>query len=254
MSAALEAGVQIHDTGASSNMYDLEITYADGSRAAAEVVAAADPESISLWRVVNDESADRWQVDGLVGGWSATLDPDARGKRVLAELPDLCRRLENFRLKDIRDSVDSSHEFAQSLGIRRLRQGGTDFPGSIYVTVEQPPSRTGGMVPQTVDPLARWLVEFLQNDDRRDVRSKLVGSGLGERHAVVFVPGLSIAPYPVMDLLLRNDAPAEGGPALLPEEITHVWAFSGWTSGLAFHWSPSGGWMRFPKLSRRVQP
>lgn len=122
ISGALEAEVQIHDTGASSRMYDLEISYADGSRAAAEVVAAADPESISLWRVMNDGSADRWQVDGLVGGWSASLDPDARGRRVLAELPGICRRLENLRLKDIRESVDASFEFAQTLGIRSLRQ------------------------------------------------------------------------------------------------------------------------------------
>lgn len=248
ISDALEAEVEVRDTGAVPSMYDLEITYTDGSKAAAEVVAAADPESISLWRAVDDDSADRWQVDGLVGGWSASLDPRARGKRILAELPDICRRLENFGLKDIRESPDASYEFAQSLGIHSLRQGGTAFPGSIYVIVEQPSERTGGMVPQTLDPLAQWIVEFLMHDDRRDVRSKLTASGLTERHAVVFVPGLSIAPYPVMDLLFRNDAPSAGAAPSLPEEITHVWAFSSWTSGLAFYWSPSRGWTQFAKL------
>lgn len=248
IAGALKAEVDLHDTGTASGMYDLEITYADGSRAAAEVVAAADAESIALWRVMNDVSADRWQVDGLVGGWSASLVPDARGKRVLAELPGICRRLENFRLQDIRDSPDASYEFAQSLGIRSLKQAETAFPGSIYVMVEQPSERTGGMVPQTLDPLALWLVEFLEHDDRRDVRLKLVASGLAERHAVVFLPGLSIAPYPVMDLLFRNDAPSAGAAPGLPEEITDVWAFSSWTSGLAFHWSPSAGWLRHPKV------
>ena len=71
---------RFHDTGASASMYGLEISYSDGSRAAAEVVAAADPASISLWRLMNDASHDRWQVDGLVGGWSVSLDPEARGK------------------------------------------------------------------------------------------------------------------------------------------------------------------------------
>ena len=248
ISGALEAEVQIHDTGASPSMYDLEITYADGSRAAAEVVAAADSESISLWRVMRKGSPGRWQVDGLIGGWSASLDPGARGRRVLAELPGICRRLEDFRVTDIRASPDASYELAQSLGIRSLWQAGTDFPGSIYVIVEQPPDRTGGMVPENVDPLAQWLVEFLDDDDRRDVRSKLVGSGLGERHAIVFVPSLSTAPYPVMDLLFRNDAPTVGAAPRLPEEITDVWAFSSWTSGLAFHWSPTAGWAAYPKL------
>lgn len=248
LSSALDADVQIHDTGVASSMYDLEITHSDGGQAAAEVVAAADSESIELWRVMNDHSTERWQVDGLVGGWTATLAPTARGKRVLAELPGFCRRLENFRLKDIRDSPDASYEFAQSLGIQSLRQGGTAFPGSIYVIVEQPSERMGGMVPQTVDPLAQWVGEFLEHDDRRDVRKKLAASGTAERHAVVFVPSLSIAPYPVMDLLIRNDAPSTGAAPLLPEEITHVWAFSSWTSGLAFHWSPTDGWTQFAKL------
>jgi hypothetical protein len=248
ISSALDAEVEVHDTGAAASMFDLEITYADGSRAAAEVVAAADPEAISLWRTVDDDSADRWQVDELFGGWSATLDPTARGKRILAELPGICRRLENFRLKDIRDSPDASYEFAQSLGIRSLRQGGTECPGSIYVIVEQPSERTGGMVPGTVEPLAVWVAGFLADDERRDVRAKLVASGVAERHAVVFVPSLSMAPYPVMDLLFRNDAPTIGAAPSLPQEVTHVWAFSSWTSGLAFHWSPSGGWMQFPKL------
>ena len=248
LSSALDADVQIYDTGVAPSMYDLEITYSGGVKAAGEVVAAADSESIELWRVMNDDSAERWQVDGLVGGWSASLAPHARGKRVLAELPALCRRLENFRLKDIRDSPDASHEFARSLGIRSLWQGGTDFPGSIYVLVDQPSERTGGMVPETLDPLAKWLGEFLEHEDRRDVRSKLAGSGLAERHAIVFVPGLSTAPYPVMDLLLRNDAPSTGAAPDLPKEITDVWAFSSWNSGLAFHWSSAGGWMQSSKL------
>lgn len=248
MAGALGADVHIHDTGAAAGMYDLEINYKNGSQGAGEVVAAADPESISLWRLMNDNSHERWQVEGLAGGWAVSLDPRARGKQVIEELPGICRRLENHRMNDIRESVDASYEFAQSLGIRSVRQGRTNYPGSIYVTIEQPAERTGGMVPQTGDPLAGWLVEFLADDDRRDVRTKLARSGLANRHAVVFVPSLSIAPYPVMDLLFRSDAPPPEVAPRLPNEITHVWAFSAWSSGVAFHWSPSGGWMQFPKL------
>jgi hypothetical protein len=247
IAASLDAEVEVHDTGAEPAMYDLHITHRNGDNAAAEVVAAADPESIELWRLMNDRE-DRWQVDGIVGGWNVALDPSARGKRIIAELPGMCRRLENQRLQDIRDSADALYEFAESLGIRSLRQLDTDYPGTIYVTIEQPAERTGGMVPQTGEPLALWLAEYLEGEDREDVRTKLVKSGLTERHAVVFVPSLSIAPYPVMDLLFRDDPPLPEAAPVLPKEISHVWSFSAWSSGVAFHWDPARGWTGFSKF------
>ena len=134
------------------------------------------------------------------------------------------------------------------MGIRSVRQLPTDFPGSIYVMIDLPSERTGGMVPHNGDPLAEWLGEFLSGDELGDVRGKLDRSGLAERHAVVFVPGLSIAPFPVVDLLFGSDAPHPEVAPSLPEEITHVWAFSSWTSGQAFHWSPSNGWTAFAKF------
>lgn len=103
-------------------------------------------------------------------------------------------------------------------------------------------------MPQTGDPLARWVGEFLAEEARADVRTKLMRSELSERHAVVFLPSLSTAPYAVVDLLFRSDAPLPEISPSLPPEITHVWAFSGWTSGSAFHWTPSDGWLRFRKL------
>lgn len=248
LSRALQADVDIHDTGTASSMYDLEITYTGGSRAAAEVVAAADADSISLWRLVNDRSDRRWQVEGLVGGWSVSLDPRARGKRVLAELPDTLRRLESHGVNDIRNAFDASFEYVQTFGVRDARQFPTDFPGSIYVMIDGPLERMGGMVPETGNPLGRWIGNFLSEEGRQDVRTKLAASMLPERHAVVFVPSFTVAPFQVIDLLIRDEAPLPEDRPSLPEEITHVWAFSSWNSGVAFHWSPSAGWIQHPKL------
>jgi hypothetical protein len=41
-----------HDDGSLPSMYDLEITYPDGSIGGAEVTAAADAEQVELWKLV----------------------------------------------------------------------------------------------------------------------------------------------------------------------------------------------------------
>lgn len=125
---ALGIEVRHHDAGTSPGMYDLELDLPNGLKAAAEVVAAADSALISLWRAVNGDSSHRWQVDGLVGGWTVSLDPWARGKRVIAELPGLCRLLENEGVRDVLEAVDASYEFARTLGVRSLRQGEPTIP------------------------------------------------------------------------------------------------------------------------------
>lgn len=103
------------------------------------------------------------------------------------------------------------------------------------------------MVAQTGGPLGVWIGEFLAEPQLEDVRAKLARSGAVERHAFIFVPGLTTAPFPVMDLLMRNDAPPPTEDPLLPSEITHVWIMSTWSSGAAFFWSRSEGWRAFDK-------
>ena len=74
-------------------MHDLTILYEDGTQAAVEVTAAADPESISLWKLLN-EGEGRWTEPDLAGGWAVSFTPTARAKRILGELPALLQRLE----------------------------------------------------------------------------------------------------------------------------------------------------------------
>jgi hypothetical protein len=68
-----------------------------GTAGAVEIVAAADADSIELWKLINGRGeGERWLVNGLQGGWLVTLDPSARAKRLLRkELPALLSELEN---------------------------------------------------------------------------------------------------------------------------------------------------------------
>jgi len=129
LAKALGAEVTHHDTGVRRSMYDLEIRYSDGRVGAAEVVAAADGESIALWREMNDREDRRWQVPELVGGWGVGLFPHARAKRIRAELPRLLKRLENIRLRDLRFASEEEIGYAHQLGVSHAMQSGTNFPG-----------------------------------------------------------------------------------------------------------------------------
>jgi len=152
--ATLSLQVEQHDNGKQPGMHDLNILTADGSLAAVEVTAAADPDSIQLWKLVNERD-ERWTVPDLQGGWLLHLEPTARAKLLLRELPAFLGELEGQGVTEIprqrrRQEVPESIEGrARALGIVGGNQSGTDYPGSIYLTIEQPRERTGGVVDTT---------------------------------------------------------------------------------------------------------
>lgn len=241
--------VRQHDDGSAPGMHDLDIVLADGSLAAVEVTAAADGEAIALWNLVNGRD-ERWIETGLRGGWFVELDPTARARAVLRDLPRLLGDLESRGIGQLdvshrRHDLSDLEREAQRLRVNRAGQGATEFPGSIYPTIDLPLERTGGAVPTTGDPLAAWLSEFLAADARSDVRAKLTRSAAAQRHAFVIVPGFTPAPFPVVDLLMRAAPPLPTAPPALPPEVTHLWVASTWARAAGVRWSPEGGWALF---------
>lgn len=249
---ALGVPVVQHDDGTRPGMHDLDIAYPDGRCGAVEATAAADAGSIELWNLLN--SGGRWIVDDLAGGWTVSLHPHARARRLWKELPLFLSRLERLGVTEVRTRFrrGALEQVAGNLGIANASQGGTDFPGSIYITLQLPIERMGGFVADTGDALAMWLAEFLAEPRQLDVLSKLTGSGAEERHVFVFLPGFTTAPFSASDVLLRSDAPLPQEAPVLPAAVSHVWAVSFWASGDGMRWSPTGGWERFSK--RKLQP
>lgn len=227
-------------------MHDLEIIYPLGPRAAVEVTAAAYSEAIELWNLMNGKG--RWLDESLVGGWIVSLFPSARANRIRKELPTLLRELERLGIRQLPPRWHASaslQDVATALGVINAVQSGTDYPGSIYVTLELPSEQVGGFVPTSGTPLVTWLEAFLLEQRCADLLSKLSRSEAEERHAFIFVPGFSGAPFEVSDLLMRPDAPVPDNPPRLPPEITHVWIAGTWDTGNGFRWSPRRGWHRF---------
>lgn len=240
--------VRQHDDQSRDSMYDLDLIYPDGSKAAVEVTSAVDGESVALWKLMN--GGGRWQEPSLVGGWSVSLAPSARAKLIKSRLPILLADFELRGLTRFESSTfpaDPRDAFARSLGVASAWQGPTDYPGSVYLTVELPSERSGGMVADTGDALATWLSEWTHESHQDDNRRKLASSGATERHLFILVSGFTTAPFSVTDLLMRDHAPLPTIDPELPDEITDVWVMSTWNSGDGFRWSPRTGWTRFPK-------
>lgn len=253
IAATLGLKVEQHDDGSRPGMHDLNILAADGTLGAVEVTAAADPDSIQLWKLVNSRD-ERWTVPYLQGGWMLQLEPTARAKRLLNDLPAFLRELEARGIAEIprqrrRDEGPESVEGrARALGIVSGNQSTTDFPGSIYLTIERSPERTGGLVDSTGSAVPGWVRDFLLDPHQRDVLDKLGRSGASERHAFILVPGFSIAPFGVMDMLWRDDRYAVPTTRPhLPEQVTHVWLMAFWAVGSGLRWSPKSGWERFER-------
>jgi hypothetical protein len=229
-------------------MYDLKVVYEDGRRAAVEITAAADAETIEFWNLMN--TSGRWIVAELAGGWAVHVPPSARVKRLRAELPSLLHEWERAgrRTYGRRDQSGTVIQLAEELGIVSASQSKTDFPGSIYVLPELPIERRAAFVGETGDPLAGWLGPFLRDAEREDVRAKLAGADADETHAFVWVPGFTTAPFLVVDVLTRDDVSLPTIDPDLPEEISHAWTMSHWTPGSGFAWSPDRGWFKFNKI------
>lgn len=107
------------------------------------------------------------------------------------------------------------------------------------------------MVDGTGSAVPGWVRDFLLDPHQGDVLGKLARSGASERHAFILVPGFSIAPFGVVDMLWRDedDVVPTTSPHL-PNQVTHIWLMAFWTTGSGLRWSPDRGWERFERQFR----
>jgi hypothetical protein len=248
---AAEPGVIVgqHDDNTSRNDLDLDLSLPGGRTfAALEVTTAADPDVIKFWKVLDGQGG-RWDEPSIAGGWSVGVRPTASLKTLRTELPLLLGALERTGPRSRRNALEGDgalEEIADRLGVIYARQGGTDFPGSIYLTPELPAERTGGCVPTTGDALSDWGGNWVADPLRDGDRRKLMRPVGCERHLFVIVPGLAATvPFEVNDLLMRPGAPLPVAAPRLPDEVTHVWVMSTFAGGRGFRWSPVSGWQSF---------
>ena len=249
---ALDTPVIQNDDGTAEGMHDLAICYPDGAWGAVEVTSAADGDSIAVWNLLNGR--DRWIDSRLAGGWSVVLSPLAPRRLLKREIPALLQELETSGRTYLRPSCTQNAVGVEAhglkLGILYAFQGGTDFPGSIYPTVDQGEERSGGCVDErSSDAVAGWVGPFLSDNKHSDVLAKLARSGADERHAFLIVPGMSTVDFSVNYALIRTDPVLPTFAPVLPVEVTNVWVVSTSKNGCGLRWSPDG-WSTFEKVVR----
>ncbi|MEX2457831.1 MAG: hypothetical protein WD770_02470 [Actinomycetota bacterium] len=240
----------MHDDGSQPGMYDLEIRASGRVTGAAEVTFAADPAAVELWRLVNP--GPRLQIPEIAGGWLISLRPEARGRQVLQAIPSFLAQLEGDGIRSVsrtQRGAGSLERTVRDLGIRRMSQNDTNYPGSVYFTIERGHEMRGGFVSDTGDPLSRWLEGWIRRPEQKDNLEKLGRSGAPERHLFVIQPGFTSAPFVAADILMRSPAPLPTKAPDLPPEVTHLWTMSTWDSGEGLRWSAATGWERFAKAT-----
>jgi hypothetical protein len=245
-SAELRVDVHQHDDGSRPAMHDLEAVLNGDRRAAIEVTAAVDADATELWNIVNGPG--RWIEADLTGGWTVTVATNARQLR--RDLPPFLLALARASVTRFPSHSHPAHRpiIAAPTGVLRASQGGTDFPGSIYVMLDLPQDQVSGYAQSTGDAVAVWVADFLRAPEREDVRTKLARSGAEERHAFVIVTGLAGVPFAVTDLLLRDDPPLPTVPPDLPSEVSDAWVVSTWGRGSGLRWdSRAQAWKHFSK-------
>lgn len=127
-------------------------------------------------------------------------------------------------------------------------QSGTNFSGSIYITLTLPAERTGGAVASTGDAIAHWIGTWLARPEQADNLRKLRSAEGAERHVFVLLRGFTTASFAVVDPLMRSGGPLPTVDPELPSPVTHVWVMSTWSAGDGFRWSADSGWIRFAKV------
>jgi hypothetical protein len=242
----LSVPVEQHDDNSQDGMHDLWILHLDRAAAAVEVTAAADPEAAQLSKLIATRG--RWLVPGIRGGWAVWVDPSTtRAKLLFTELPALLSELEEAGVShmDVDPQTGARGRWdarAHELGITNLIQSaGTNYPGSVYVELDQPLERKAGFVAETGDAIAEWIGGYLQSERASDL-AKLARSGAPERHAFVLVPMFTTERFAISELVMWSEARLPLTPPRLPVEVTHVWVV-GMAYGVAgFYWAPDTGW------------
>lgn len=254
--ACLEAalpgvGVRQYDDNSREAMHDLDIVRGETLVGACEVTSAADGRLIGLWNEVNGPKG-RHIESGLQGGWTLSLKPACRRKKLMAGIRPFLEDLESRQITqagwyaehpDVEVTMDA-------LGIDHVFQSPrTSYPGSVYFMIDLPSEMSGGAVPETGDPLCEWLEGWVADPSRARKVDKLLKSAAPEKHLFVILPSFSEAPFVAFDPLMRNDGPLPTKPLELPDGLTHLWVMSMWSDGDLFAWEPANGWARHEKVA-----
>jgi len=184
----LGAVVTQHDDGSAPSMYDLDIAYSDGKRAAAEVVSTRDARAMSLAAATQREIYT--DVAALRSTWFVMMRPEAQVRTLRRAIPAVLTDLETRGLSRVAyRSFESRQTGLADLGVAGCwSTPPSRRPPGFYLLADWK-FEWGG----EGDDIVRRCEEFIQTVP--DVAQKLRASGWPECHAIVVVTPDWVGPF-----------------------------------------------------------
>ncbi len=249
VSHALDVTVEPHDGHAKGDgLYDFKIVRPNRIDAL-EVTMAADADALELMKLMDN----RWIRPELTGGWHVEIARHARWKKLQKQLPKLLRRLESDGISRVEvprfeyRTLSSDVELIKEMRVRRIWQGGTEVPGSVYFHLDG--STYGGFVDMSGAALVGWMDRWIADPERADNPRKLAQSMAEERHLFVVIPPATTLPNEALLLLQDEERTVPGTAPSISEQITDVWIVDSLNfSKTGVRWSHIDGWMTFDKV------
>lgn len=212
------------DTGQTAP-YDFEIRYRDDRFAVGEVSVLEDPNYISWWTaLLKQENNYSKDLPTGAGTWHASLRMTSRINTFHREIISYIEELENERIYylDIYDDwpINELGNRGRSLGLSHISKVDSIEGDHLYYGSEG----SGGIIPDTVDPLLVEVEALLHNGIFQDSWKKLIPFPADEKH-IFFKCGSRISIH-----LFEYFRPPHTKPLLadfhFPEGITHFWLTS----------------------------
>jgi hypothetical protein len=207
----LDATVTQHDDGSAPSMYDLDIAYPDGRRAAAEVVSTRDAQAMS--QAAATQRKVYTAVAALRSTWFVMMRPKAHVNKLRCKLPAMLADLERREVSRVAYRSFESHQRGPAdLGIAGCwRTFQSRRPPGFYLLSDWK-FEWGG----DGDDIVRRCEEFIRTVP--DVTQKLKASGFSERHAIVVVTPDWVGPFGGI-----QHGPMPTLSPTLPAGISDVW-------------------------------
>lgn len=207
-----------------SDKYDFEVHHSEkGLVGIGEVSWLEDPVKKSAWSALFKQ--DQHHIIPLrvgQGFWSMSLKHSANLRLVSRKLPDLIDEMLNSQQTERQiyetwppDSISNS---LREMGIEYLRK--VDGYGSNRDECFFLFEASGGVIPDSLEPLAEFILGLL-NNNYQDCLKKLNVDGNLDRH-LYFKMG-SYLPFNLVDPLGKHNPPVEIGNFNFPNGISHVW-------------------------------
>ncbi|OHV28441.1 hypothetical protein BCD49_37985 [Pseudofrankia sp. EUN1h] len=218
--------------------HDLTITYADGRRAAVEVVSTRDETAMGF----SAASTSYTTVSRLTRTWVLVVSPEARIKDLKREAPAALARLEENGTTSLEGRGISDRRPQE---LRRLRvvscvstPPAEGNKAGFYLVQDFTAGWSGGSSDHG-DLVVQRCNELLASAEKADVPRKLLASGLSERHAVVVVT------FDWLDSLgsIESGALPRIAPTL-PKGVDRLWLVIPREPGpiRAIYWLGDGRW------------